>query len=418
MTLLRDNRDATGHAVVERQNGTIFDAASQVSYASMEAYLTANPQYALRPEPQARSIPRASLEGVFSTSPSSPQRARALAEAGLATIAAVAVADVTITDARIQELYGSTIEVATQYATQGVGPMAQATWNHLTEQLAREPGFQSPPGSGNVNWAQVMDYAMGMMSELFVGEAEVMHGLRTTGSQGPLTAVLERLPAPDPSHFPDLAHTATTTDEAGVTRGDEAGSPALWRASLNPAGTGIRPEFDDGSGGQMRHTWVYVAIGYNTASGGAQPSLTNTMGNWVHESIEPGGTRQDFFAGQAGWIYGSTLWGAREGAAQGDQTAGRNAAANSGMSISGFFSGQFAPQMNVTYPSPDGPVTVEPDVRWSTGSGSSGSAVAMAALERTMRNSITRNMVDNLPWAGTGRENDTMLVIQGYYPRE
>lgn len=72
-------------------------------------------------------------------------------------------------DARIQQIYGSAIEVASQHADQGAGPMAQATWNHVTEQLAAEPGFQDPPGSGNVQWDQVMDYSMGIMSEIFVG---------------------------------------------------------------------------------------------------------------------------------------------------------------------------------------------------------------------------------------------------------
>lgn len=315
---------------------------------------------------------------------------------------------VQISDARIQEIYGSAIDVATQHADQGVGPTAQATWNHVTEQLAAEPGFQDPPGSGNVQWDQVMDYSMGIMSEIFVGGDTTASGINRTGGEGPLGPILDRLPPVAGDHVPDLPHST------GV---DETGDIGQWRARLNPPGTGIRPEFDDGSGGQLRHTWVYTAIGYNTGAGGWQPSFTNTMGNWAHEALEDG-TRQDFFAGQAGWIYGNTLWGAREAAAGGDQEAGRNAAANSGMSISGFFSGTFAPQMNPTYPSPDGPVTMEPDVRWSTGSEGSGSAVAMAAMNMILSNGITRNMADNLPWAGTGRENQTMPVIQGFYPRE
>jgi hypothetical protein len=99
VTLLSDRRDPTGHAVVERADGTVFDPASQQSYASMEAYLAANPQYALRSEPEARNISRASLARVFSTEPSSPQRALALAAAGLSNIAQVSVADDEVTTA-------------------------------------------------------------------------------------------------------------------------------------------------------------------------------------------------------------------------------------------------------------------------------------------------------------------------------
>jgi hypothetical protein len=315
---------------------------------------------------------------------------------------------VQISDARIQQIYGSAIEVASQHADQGVGPMAQATWNHVTEQLAAEPGFQDPPGSGNVQWDQVMDYSMGIMSEIFVGGDTTRSGINRTGAEGPLGPILDRLPPVDADHVPDLAHS---------TEVNEAGNIAVWRSHLNPPGEGIRPEFDDGSGGQMRHTFVYMAIGYNTGAGGLQPSLTHTMGNWTHEALEDG-TRQDFIAGQAAWIYGNTLWGAREAAARGDQNDGRNAAANSGMSMSGFFSGTFAPEMSVTYPSPNGPVAITPDVRWSSGSGASGSAVAVAAFDQIMSNGITRNMADNLPWAGTGRENETWFVIQGFYPRE
>jgi hypothetical protein len=93
VTLLNDRRDPSGHAVVERQDGTVFDPAGQQHYASMEAYLAARPEYSLRPEPQARGIPRSSLERVFKTPPNSPQRALALAATGLSAIGSVGVAD-------------------------------------------------------------------------------------------------------------------------------------------------------------------------------------------------------------------------------------------------------------------------------------------------------------------------------------
>ncbi|GMU60375.1 MAG: hypothetical protein AMXMBFR34_21380 [Myxococcaceae bacterium] len=93
VTLLRDRRDPTGHAVVERRDGTVFDPSSGKSFKSMEAYLTANPRYALRPEPQARGIPRSTLATLFSTPASSRARADAVKAAGLGVLGRVSVAD-------------------------------------------------------------------------------------------------------------------------------------------------------------------------------------------------------------------------------------------------------------------------------------------------------------------------------------
>lgn len=107
VTLLRDRRDSTGHAVVERADGTVFDPSTARSFATMEAYLAQNANYELRPEPQARRIPRSTLENVFSNPPNSPARQQAIEAAGLSGIAEVSVADPPTPEealAQIQEL--------------------------------------------------------------------------------------------------------------------------------------------------------------------------------------------------------------------------------------------------------------------------------------------------------------------------
>lgn len=94
VTLLQDRLDAVGHAVIEGRDGKVRDPVTGRSFASMDAYLVANPRYALRPEAQARGIPRSSLERIFSTAPGSPARHAAIASSGLASVGTVRVADV------------------------------------------------------------------------------------------------------------------------------------------------------------------------------------------------------------------------------------------------------------------------------------------------------------------------------------
>lgn len=94
VTLLQDRLDAVGHAVIEGRDGKVRDPVTGRSFASMDAYLAANPRYALRPEAQARGIPRSSLERIFSTAPGSPARHAAIASSGLASVGTVRVADV------------------------------------------------------------------------------------------------------------------------------------------------------------------------------------------------------------------------------------------------------------------------------------------------------------------------------------
>lgn len=93
VTLLRDTRDPVGHAVVERADGSVFDPTTRKAYGSMNEYLAANPRYELRPEAQARNIPKAALAAVFATPAGSRARQEALAAAGLSTLARVKLAD-------------------------------------------------------------------------------------------------------------------------------------------------------------------------------------------------------------------------------------------------------------------------------------------------------------------------------------
>src|SRR5262249_45583299 len=147
-----------------------------------------------------------------------------------------------LSDETIQSIMRGAIAVADAYSTEGVGSTVQHTWNYLVQSFAQQPELQDPPGSGNVDWDTVIDCSMAVASDIFVGADTVQSGLDRVGAGGSqLGTILEALP-----RIPADA----------VTGGDIA----AWRSSLNPPDAGLRPDFQDGSGGQLRHGWVYLAI--------------------------------------------------------------------------------------------------------------------------------------------------------------
>lgn len=381
------------HALVEIE-GTLYDPITGLEHT----------------EPLSGSeqvIPNETLDEMFAAASAAiengedPLQATIMAGGGPDSVAATVRANEVkeISDEELTGIMNGAIVTANLYAEDGAGATAQHTMNYLVQAFAANPAFQEPPGSGNVDWPSVLDYSMAVASHIFVGGDTVQSGLSRVGAGGSqLSQVLDTLPPVPTDAIP-------------------GGDLAAWRSSLNPPDASLRPDFQDGSNGQLRHGWVYLAIGYATGDQSFAGAAPRVIGAWGHEAWEDG-TRQDFAMAMACFVEGQALWGARSAAGAG-YDEGANVAANWGMHIYGFFAGSFGAESSVTFPSPDGDVTLTAPTEWSMGSGVSGSTVAITALTQIAMNDITWNMMQNLPWASPdddwrGSSAQSYFVTQGW----
>lgn len=260
----------------------------------------------------------------------------------------------------IADVTASTVSHIESLRGQGVGAMSQAALDHTVNELLNLPpsaGFRNADGSPN--WTKVADYSMAICGSIFVGPGELRKNvsmLPASEQQQQMLSILGEIPEVDLSQ---------------VAPGESA---EAWRANLdtsNPRAS-LRSDFDDGSPGQARHTWMYIVAGYAmpsiTENGASMPSFA-LLANGGHELVEGNwsgavtslftghytsaqdsvtdydeaytqnnrGSRQDFSAGVAGFAFGSVLRGIRDAYAG----TGYNSslALTMGVASAGFFAG-------------------------------------------------------------------------------
>ncbi|MBL8953531.1 MAG: hypothetical protein JNK82_22335 [Myxococcaceae bacterium] len=211
----------------------------------------------------------------------------------------------------------------------GVGTMSQVALDTAIAQFSAMPEFQN--ADGTIDHARVMDYAIACCANVFTGQDAVLSGMdRIPGSSGSFRAILDSMPQLDGS----MIH-----------GGDVAG----WRASLDATnGSTLRADLDDGSGGQARHTWVFIAMGY-AAPANALSQTALFAGNWAHEYLDGGGTRQDFAASIGGGALGMSLRFLRDQIATQPETYDVEMVANVGSVVNAFFTGEGHPAGNTIY---------------------------------------------------------------------
>lgn len=301
----------------------------------------------------AAAAPRAMGTGAAAGTTGTTRTARANATSG-------------VTTQELTNVTNTVVNAVNANRGAGVGQMSQVALSTAVAELSRLPGFKNPDGS--VNHQKVMDYAIALCGNVFTGKQALKEGLdRIPGRDGNLYAIIDSMP--------------------DLTAAQVGGDVGTWRATLDTSNgkSSLLADFDDGSGGQARHTWVYIVMGY-AAPANALSQTVLLAGNFIHEGVESGGggSRQDFAAGWAGGAYGQMLRMLRDVMNDPNRNSGYDATLLGRL----------------------GPMTGE----FFTGTGDGG-AIAAEALRNMWSIPAGHDAYLSLPWVDTGRRDESQLAV-------